>query len=210
MLYGRNVERARIGELLDSARASRSGVLVIRGEAGVGKSALLEDAQRSAGDMLVLSGNGIESEAELPFAALHQIVRPVLSHLDRLPELQANALCGALGLRAGGGEDRFLVSFAVLSLLSDAAEDRPLLCLVDDAHWLDDASADALVFVGRRLEAEGIAMLFGAGDARRARSRAADRAVAARPRAAPPTTGRCTGRTMRRPPARVPPARSAS
>ena len=169
MLFGRDPERVRIGELLDGARASRSAVLVISGEPGVGKSALLEDARDQAGDMRVLSGAGVESEAQLPFAALHQIVRPVLGHVESLPHPQATALGGALGLAAGGSEDRFLVSLAVLSLLAEAAEDRPLLCLVDDAQWLDDASADALVFVARRLEAEGIVMLFGAreGDVRR-------------------------------------------
>ena len=169
MLFGRDPERVRIGELLDGARASRSAVLVISGEPGVGKSALLEDARDQAGDMRVLSGAGVESEAQLPFAALHQIVRPVLGHVESLPQPQATALGGALGLAAGGSEDRFLVSLAVLSLLAEAAEDRPLLCLVDDAQWLDDASADALVFVARRLEAEGIVMLFGAreGDVRR-------------------------------------------
>jgi len=168
VLFGRDPERSRIGELLDGARASRSAVLVISGEPGVGKSALLEDARGQAGDMLVLSGAGVESEAQLPFAALHQIVRPVLEHVEKLPQPQAGALRGALGLAAGGSEDRFLVSLAVLSLLAEAAEDRPLLCLVDDAQWLDDASADALVFVARRLEAEGIVMLFGAreGDIR--------------------------------------------
>jgi DNA-binding CsgD family transcriptional regulator len=169
VLFGRDPERVRIGELLEGARASRSAVLVISGEPGVGKSALLEDARDQAGDMRVLSGAGVESEAQLPFAALHQIVRPVLEHVESLPQPQAAALRGALGLAAGGGEDRFLVSLAVLSLLAEAAEDRPLLCLVDDAQWLDDASADALVFVARRLEAEGIVMLFGArdGDVRR-------------------------------------------
>ena len=162
MLYGRDLERSRIGELLDRARASESAVLVIFGEPGVGKSALLEDARDQAGDMRVLSGAGVESEAQLPFAALHQIVRPVLEHIESLPQPQAAALKGALGLAAEGSDDRFLVSLAVLSLLAEAAEERPLLCLVDDAQWLDDASADALVFVARRLEAEGIVMLFAA------------------------------------------------
>src|SRR5918999_4544588 len=162
MLYGRDPERSRIGELLEGARASRSAVLVISGEPGVGKSALLEDARDQAGDMVVLGGAGVESEAQLPFAALHQLLRPVLSHVEDLPQPQAAALDGALGLAAGGGENRFLVSLAVLSLLAEAAEQRPLLCLVDDAQWLDDASGDALVFVARRLEAEGIVMLFAA------------------------------------------------
>jgi DNA-binding CsgD family transcriptional regulator len=160
MLYGREAERARLGVLLGDARRSRSGVLVVRGEAGVGKSALLEDAREQAFDMQVLRGSGIESEAQVPFAALHQIVRPILGRLSSLPGPQAGALRGALGLEVGESRDRFLISLAVLSLLAEAAEDRPILCLVDDAHWLDPASSDALVFVGRRLEAEGIAMLF--------------------------------------------------
>jgi DNA-binding CsgD family transcriptional regulator len=160
LLYGRDAERARIGALLDGARESRSGVLVIRGEAGAGKSTLLEDARERASGMQVLSGGGIESEAQLPFAALQQLVRPILGYVQALPKPQAGALRGALGLEAGGGNDRFLVSLAVLSLLAEAAERRPLLCLVDDAQWLDDASADALVFVARRLEADAIVMLF--------------------------------------------------
>ena len=142
------------------ARESRSGVLVLRGEAGAGKTALLQEALDCASDMQVLSGGGIESEAELPFAALHQLVRPILGVVDELPGPQATALRRALGLEAGGGDDRFLVSLAVLSLIAEAAERRPILCLVDDAHWLDDASADALVFVARRLDADPIAMLF--------------------------------------------------
>ena len=168
-LLGRDSERSRISELLDDGRRSRSGVLVLRGEPGVGKSALLEDARERATDMRVLESRGVESEAELPFAALHQLVRPVLGYLGRLPGPQADALGGALGLEARAAGERLLVSLAVLSLLSDAAEDGPLLCLIDDAHWLDEASADALVFVARRLEAEGIVMLFAAreGEARR-------------------------------------------
>jgi DNA-binding CsgD family transcriptional regulator len=169
MLYGRDLERSRIGELLEGARGSRSAVLVVVGEPGVGKSALLEDARARAEGMRVLSGSGIESEAHLPFAALHQVLRPVLDLVENLPQPQAGALRRALGLTAGGGDDRFLISLAVLSLLAEAAEKQPLLCLVDDAHWLDDASADALVFAARRLEAEGIVMLFTAreGEARR-------------------------------------------
>ena len=110
--------------------------------------------------MQVLRGSGIESEAELPFAALHQIVRPVLGYVESLPEPQARSIRAALGLELGEGADRFLVSLAVLGLRAEAAEQKPLLCLIEDAHWLDDASADALVFVARRLEAEPIVMLF--------------------------------------------------
>jgi DNA-binding CsgD family transcriptional regulator len=162
VIYGRDPERSRIGELLDGARASRSAVLVILGQPGVGKSALLEDAREQAAGMRVLSGSGIESEAHLPFAALHQIFRPVLDLVENLPGPQATAIRGALGMSAGGGDDRFLISLAALSLLAEAAEHQPLLCLVDDAHWLDDASADALAFAARRLEAEGVVMLFAA------------------------------------------------
>ena len=114
MLYGRDAERARLGALLEDARESRSGVLVIRGEAGVGKSALLEDARERASDMQVLSGSGIESEAHVPFAALHQIVRPILGHLESLPEPQRGALRGALGLEVREGHDRFLISLAAV------------------------------------------------------------------------------------------------
>jgi predicted ATPase len=154
VIYGRDLERSRIGELLDGARASRSAVLILLGEAGVGKSALLDDAREQAEGMRVLTASGVESEAHLPFAALHQVVRPVLGLVDNLPQPQAAALRGALGLSEGGGDDRFLISLATLSLLAETAERQPLLCLVDDAHWLDEASADALVFAARRLEAE--------------------------------------------------------
>src|SRR5215216_482215 len=153
-LYGRDAELARIDSLLHGACGSLSGALVMRGAAGTGKSALLGAARERAGDMWVLSSCGVESEAELPFAGLHQLLRPILSRIGALPDIQARALRGALGLGADGGQHRFLVSVAVLSLLADAAEDRPLLCLVDDAHWLDDASAEALAFVARRLNAE--------------------------------------------------------
>jgi DNA-binding CsgD family transcriptional regulator len=169
MLFGRDAERSCIAALLDGARSGRSGALVLRGEAGVGKSALLEDAREQAVGMTVLAGCGIESEARVAYAGLHQVVRPVLGNLDTLPAPQGRALGGALGLEEGVGDEWFLVSLAVLSLLSEAAEAGPLLCLVDDAHWLDDASAESLVFAARRLEAEGVAMLFAAreGDVRR-------------------------------------------
>ena len=168
VLYGRDPERAQIGALLEGARASRSGALVLRGEVGIGKSALLEDARERAGDMLILTARGVESEAELPFAGLHQLLRPALGHVERLPPPQAAALRSALGLEESAGHERFLVFAACLSLLSELAERRPVLCVVDDAHWLDAASADALRFVARRLDAEGIALIFAAreGDVR--------------------------------------------
>ena len=170
MLFGRDAERALIGALLDAARDSRSGALALRGEAGVGKTVLLEDARARAcaADLHVLSARGVESEYELPFAALHQLLRPALRLLDRLPAPQAAALRAALGLADGGAQERFLIYAACLSLLSELAEDRPVLCLVDDAHWLDVGSSDALQFVARRLDAEGVVLLFSAreGDVR--------------------------------------------
>ena len=160
MLYGRDSERARIIALLAAARELRSGVMILRGDAGVGKTALLEEARASAADMHVLSARGVESEADLPFAALHQLIRPALGRLDRLPVAQATALAGALGLVERGRDDRFLVSVACLTLLSELAERRPVLCLVDDAQWLDAASADTLLFVARRLGTEAVVLLF--------------------------------------------------
>jgi DNA-binding CsgD family transcriptional regulator len=169
VLLGRESECATIDGLLDAARASRSGVLVLRGDAGIGKTALLERAVARAGGMRVLAGAGVEAESELPFAGLHQLLWPILDLAEELPDVQAAALRSAFGLSADRVEDRFLVSVAVLSLLTAAADAQPLLCVIDDAHWLDGASADALVFVARRLQADPIAVLIGAreSDARR-------------------------------------------
>jgi DNA-binding CsgD family transcriptional regulator len=168
VLLGRDSECAAIDRLLDDARASRSGVLVLRGDAGIGKTALLEHALSRAKGMRVLTGAGVEAESELPFAGLHQLLWPIADRADELPDVQAVALRSAFGLSAERVEDRFLVSVAVLGLLTAVADDEPLLCVIDDAHWLDGASAEALVFVARRLQADPIAMLFGAreGDAR--------------------------------------------
>ena len=169
MLHGRDAERDAIGALLEGARSARSAALVIRGEAGVGKTALMDDTRERASDMRVLATRGIESEAELAYAGLHGLLRPALDRLDGLPEPQARALGAALGMAEGEGRERFLVYSACLTLLSDLAERRPVLCLVDDAHWLDAASSEALQFVARRLGSEGIVLLFGAreGDVRR-------------------------------------------
>jgi DNA-binding CsgD family transcriptional regulator len=163
MLYGRQEERAIIAGLLAGARRGRSGVLVIRGEAGVGKRTLLQDAAEQAEEFLLLRGAGVEAEFELTFAALRRLLRPVLDRLDRLPGPQADALRAALGL-ADTRPNRFLVELAVLGLLSMVAAEQPLLCLVSDAQWLDRASADALVFTARRLETEPIVLLLAAGD----------------------------------------------
>src|SRR3954469_17249230 len=122
MLHGRPRECTLIDELLAAARGGRSGVVVLRGEAGVGKSALLTYAAECAGDMRVLRGTGIESESELPFAAVHQLLRPVAAAVDAVPERQAAALRGAFGIGPVAGEDRFLISLGVLSVLAEAAE----------------------------------------------------------------------------------------
>jgi DNA-binding CsgD family transcriptional regulator len=166
-LCGRQVERAVIAGLIEGACAFRSGALVLRGPPGVGKSALLEDAAGRAEGMLVLRAAGVESEAEFAFAGLHQLLRPVLGWLDRIPDHLAAALGRAVGLEpsvAVAADDRFLVALAVLALVAEVAEVDPLLCLVDDAHWLDDESAMALVFVARRLVAERVAVVFAIRD----------------------------------------------
>ena len=162
MLLDRLPERAALSQLLEAARAGRSGVLVMHGEPGVGKTALLEYAVESAAGLRVVRVAGVESEMELAFAALQQLCAPMLGQLGGLPDPQRAALGVAFGLDTGAAPDRFLVGLAVLSLLSEAAEQQPLLCVVDDAQWLDRASAQVLAFVARRLLAERIALLFAA------------------------------------------------
>jgi DNA-binding CsgD family transcriptional regulator len=162
LLHGRRDECAVLDGLLADARGGHSGVLVLRGEAGFGKTALLEHAIESASDLTVLRAMGVESEVELAFAALHQLCAPVLDGLDRLPGPQRDALAITFGLSAGPVPDRFLVGLATLSLLSEAAQERPLLCVVDDAQWLDRASGQALAFAARRLLAESVVVLFAA------------------------------------------------
>lgn len=164
MLYGRGRECARIADLVTAARAGRGGALVLRGEAGIGKSALLDDAADHASNMLVLYSSGFETESELPFAGLHRLLRPIKGLTDRLPDPQRDALGAAFGDGAQAPTEKWLTSLAVLNLLAEAATSTPVLCLVDDAQWLDTASADALTFVARRIQAEGIAMLFAARD----------------------------------------------
>jgi DNA-binding CsgD family transcriptional regulator len=158
-VIGRGGERALIDGLLAAARSRRSGVLVLHGEPGVGKSALLGYAMELAGEFRVLEVTGVETEVDLAFAGLDQLVRPVLPLAEQLPKLQADALLGALGLIDHPTSDRFLVAAATLSLLSEAAEEGPVLCVIDDAQWLDQPSSEALAFAGRRLEAEGIVLL---------------------------------------------------
>jgi DNA-binding CsgD family transcriptional regulator len=164
MLHGRQQECAHIDDLLARARLGHSGALVVRGEAGIGKSALLDYAAQHAGGMRVLRGAGIEAESEFPFAAVHQLLRPLSAHIDSVPDRQRAALRAAFGLTETARDDRFLVSIGILSLLSEAAEHQPVLCLVDDAQWLDEPSADALAFTARRLEAEGVVLIFAVRD----------------------------------------------
>jgi DNA-binding CsgD family transcriptional regulator len=159
-LLGRTRERELLDQLLASARQGQSAVLVVRGEAGIGKTALLQYAARQASDFRVARIAGIEAEMELPFAAVHQLCAPIAARLTALPEPQREALSVALGLSSGSAPDRFIVALAVLSLLSAVAEERPLLCLVDDAQWLDGASTQVLGFVARRLGAESVAIVF--------------------------------------------------
>jgi DNA-binding CsgD family transcriptional regulator len=159
MLLDRLTERAALSGLLDAARGGRSGALVVHGEAGVGKTALLEDAIASAAGMRVARVAGIESEMELAYAALQQLCAPMLGGLDRLPDPQRLALGAVFGLWAGEPPDRFLVGLAALSLLADAAQKQPLLCVIDDAQWLDQASAQALGVAARRLLGEPVALV---------------------------------------------------
>jgi DNA-binding CsgD family transcriptional regulator len=159
-LRGRTSERERLDRLLAGVRSGHSGVLVVRGEAGIGKTALLRQAAQHASGFRVAQIAGVESEMELPYAALHQLCSPLLDALGSLPEPQQLALNVALGLASGEPPDRFLVALATLGLLSATAEERPLLCIVDDFHWLDEASARALGFVARRLLAEPVALVL--------------------------------------------------
>jgi len=160
VLHGRRRECAHLDDLLDGARAARSQALVIRGEPGIGKSALLRWTLERAAPAHRLQACGVESELELPFAVLHQLLYPVLDRLYGLPAVQAEALRSALGLAPARGADRFLVAVALLTLLADVAGEHGLVCVVDDAHWADSASLDALVFVARRMAAEGILLVF--------------------------------------------------
>ena len=160
LLRGRRAECLALDRLLEAAHAGQSAVLVLRGEAGIGKTALLGYAAGRAEGWRVLRAIGVESEMELPFAGVHQLCAPLLEGLTRLPTPQREALGTAFGLSAGARPDRFLVGLALLSLLSDAAEEQPLLGLIDDAQWLDRSSAQVLAFVARRLEADSIVLLF--------------------------------------------------
>jgi DNA-binding CsgD family transcriptional regulator len=161
-LLGRSDECALLDGLIDDVRGGESRSLVLRGEAGIGKTALLTHLVESARDLTVARAVGVESEMELAFASLHQLCAPLLARLERLPGPQREALEIVFGLAEGPAPDRFLVGLAVLSLLSEAAEQHPLLCVVDDAQWLDRTSALTLAFVARRLLAEPVGIVFAA------------------------------------------------
>ncbi|MEP7092031.1 MAG: ATP-binding protein, partial [Nocardioidaceae bacterium] len=158
MLHGRDLELARLVALIEDARESTAGCVVVHGEPGVGKSALLAEVLSSVSDVRVLRTQGLESESPLAFAALHRLLRPVLGFIEGLPGPQANALRVAFGQQAGTVEP-FLVAVATLSMLTEAAEEQLVVCVVDDAQWLDAASTDALLFATRRLEADRVAMV---------------------------------------------------
>ncbi|MEV4808788.1 ATP-binding protein [Micromonospora avicenniae] len=161
-LLGRGPERVVLDQMIAAVRTGESRVLLVHGTPGVGKSALLEYAESSATDMRVLRAVGVESEMELAFATLHQLCAPLLDQLKVIPTPQRAALETVFGIREGNPPERFLVALAVLSLMSDASEGRPLFCVIDDAQWMDRASAQVLGFVARRLLAESVALVFGA------------------------------------------------
>jgi hypothetical protein len=162
MLRGRASECALLDAVVSSIRRGESRSLVLRGEAGIGKTALLDHLIASAPDLTVIRAVGVESEMELAYASLHQLCGPLLDRLDSLPAPQRQALEIVFGLSSGAAPDRFLVGLAVLSLFAAAAEERPLLCVVDDAQWLDQTSGMTLAFVARRLLAEPVGIVFGA------------------------------------------------
>jgi DNA-binding CsgD family transcriptional regulator len=163
-LAGRSEECEILERLLAAARDGSSGVLVLRGEAGIGKTALLRHAVRAAKELRIVQVSAVRSEMELSFAALHHLLIPFLGSLDGLPDPQREALASAFGLVKGPPPDRFLVGIAALTMITEAALDRPVLCVIDDAQWLDQASMDALGFVARSLSTDPVAMLFGVRD----------------------------------------------
>lgn len=163
-MLGRTQEQNELLAVLEAARDGRSAALVVHGEAGIGKSTLLADAAAAAEDFRIVRARGYESESDIPFAGLLDLLTPLLELLDRIPEAQARALRGAMAIEEPAPHDKFAVPAAVLSVLGAAAEDQPVLAIVDDAHWLDEASREALLFTARRIEAEGIVLLIGVRD----------------------------------------------
>ena len=164
-LPGRRSECELLGRLLTAVHEGHGGAVVVRGEPGVGKTALLDYVVKAATEFRVARVVGVESELELPFAAIHQLCAPMLDRLPALPEPQRDALCTAFGLARGKAPDRFLIGLAVLSLLCGAAEQQPLLCVVDDAQWVDQASTHVFAFVARRLLADAVGLVFSTREA---------------------------------------------
>ncbi len=160
VLFGRAGECRELDTLLESVRQGASRALVVRGDAGVGKSSLLDYLEQQAAGCRVQRAVGVQSEMELPFAGVHQLCAPLLDRMDALPPPQLAALKTAFGLDHGPTPDQLMVNLAVLGLLADQPDARPLVCLVDDVQWLDRASAQALTFVARRIAGESIALVF--------------------------------------------------
>jgi DNA-binding CsgD family transcriptional regulator len=169
-VLGRTREKNELQAVLEAARDGRSTALVVHGEAGIGKSTLLDDAAASAADFRVVRARGYESESDIPFAGLLDLLMPLLDLVDRIPEAQARALRGAMAIEEPSAHDKFAVPAAVLSVLGVAADEQPVLAIVDDAHWLDDATREALLFTAGRIEAEGIVLLLGIRDGEGARA----------------------------------------
>jgi DNA-binding CsgD family transcriptional regulator len=163
-LRGRSRERDHLGRLLTRIRSGRSGVLVVRGEAGIGKTVLLEQLIEEAAGCMVARATGVQADMELPFAGLQQLFGSMLGSLERLPDPQREAVEVAFGLRSAPAPDRFEVGLAMLGLLAEVAEQKPVVCIVDDAQWLDQASARTLAFVARRLMAESVGLVFAVRD----------------------------------------------
>jgi predicted ATPase len=153
-LIGRSSEVGVLAGLVTTVRAGHSSVLVVRGEPGVGKTALLDELAGRAQGCRVARTAGVQSEVEFAFAGLHQLLVPMLDRVERLPAPQRDALRTVFGITAGPAPERFLVALAVLSLLAEVAGEQPLICVIDDEHWLDQASAQALGFAARRLAAD--------------------------------------------------------
>jgi predicted ATPase len=164
VLRGRDAECRQLEQLIAAVRGGRSHALVIRGESGVGKSALLDYLVAQASGCRVGRVVGVRAEEELAFAGLHRLCAPLLDRLGSIPVPQRDALSTAFGMRSGAAPDRFLLGLAVLSLLSEVAAERPLMCLIDDLQWLDQTSAQTLAFVARRLVAESVALVFAVRD----------------------------------------------
>ncbi|HET7427612.1 MAG TPA: ATP-binding protein, partial [Gemmatimonadales bacterium] len=160
-LHGRAAECGALDQLLSNVRTGQSQALVVRGEPGIGKSALLEYVVQNASECRVTRVSGLQYEMELAYAGVHQLCAPIMEYRERLPDPQRRALETAFGLSTNPAPDRFIVGLAVLNLLSEAAEGQPLVCVMDDAQWLDKASTVIMAFVARRLLAESVGLVFG-------------------------------------------------